>query len=64
MEANMIKFYKSHDPENHFDVSDVLIQLPYNSTLDDVLDTFERFLLACSFSFHGHVRIIEDEGEE
>jgi len=60
----MIKFYKSHDPDNQFDVSDVLIQLPNDSNLDDVLDTFERFLLACSFVFSGHVQIIEDEGEE
>ena len=60
----MIKFYKSHDPDNQFDVSDVLIQLPNDSTLDDVLDTFERFLLACSFVFSGHVRITDDEEEE
>jgi hypothetical protein len=57
----MIAFNKTPDPDKHYDVSDVLIQLPYDSTLDEVLDTFERFLLACSFSFHGHVRIIEDE---
>ena len=60
----MIKFYKSHDPDNHFDVSDVLLQIPNDSTLDDVLDTFERFLLACSFVFKGHVTIIEDEEGE
>lgn len=59
----MIKFFKSHDPDNHFDVSDVLIQMPNDSNLDDVLDTFERFLLACSFVFKGHVQIIEDEEE-
>lgn len=60
----MIKFFKSHDPDNRFDVSDVLMQLPNDSTLDEVCDTFERFLLACSFVFKGHVQIIEDEGEE
>jgi hypothetical protein len=61
----MIAFNKTPDPDNHYDVSDVLIQLPNDSTLDDVLDTFERFLLACSFVFSGHVRIIDDEeGEE
>jgi hypothetical protein len=59
----MIKFFKSHDPDNHYDVSDVLLQMPNDSNLDDVLDTFERFLLACSFVFKGHVQII-DEGEE
>ena len=59
----MIKFYKSHDPDNHYDVSDVLIQMSNDSTLDEVLDTFERFLLACSFVFSGHVQIIEDEEE-
>ena len=59
----MIKFYKSHDPANHYDVSDVLLQMPNDSNLDNVLDTFERFLLACSFVFKGHVQII-DEGEE
>ena len=59
----MIKFFKSHDPDNQFDVSDVLMQLPNDSTLEDVCDTFERFLLACSFVFKGKVTII-DEGEE
>jgi hypothetical protein len=37
--------------------------MPNDSNLDDVLDTFERFLLACSYVFKGHVRIIEDEEE-
>ena len=59
----MIKFFKSHDPENHFDVSDVLIQVPNGSNLEELCETFERFLLACSFVFSGHVRIIEDEEE-
>ena len=59
----MIKFYKSHDPTNHFDVSDVLLQMPNDSTIDEVMDTFERFLLACSFCFKGHITIIDDEGE-
>ena len=59
----MIKFFKSHDPDNHFDVSDVLIQMSNDSTLDEVLDTFERFLLACSYVFKGHVQIVDDEEE-
>ena len=59
----MIKFYKSHDETNHYDVSDVLIQLPNDSTLEDVLENFELFLLACSFVFSGHVRITDDEEE-
>jgi hypothetical protein len=60
----MIKFYKSHDPENHFDVSDVLLQIPNDSNLDEICETFERFLRACSFCFNGQIGIIEDEGEE
>ena len=59
----MIKFFKSHDPDNHYDVSDVLMQLPNDSTLDEVCDTFERFLLACSFVFRGKVTIIDEEEE-
>ena len=59
----MIKFFKSHDPDNHFDVSDVLIQVSNESNLEELCETFERFLLACSFCFKGQVRII-DEGEE
>jgi len=63
-EAEMIKFYKSHEPENRHDVSDVLIQVPNDSSLADVLENFELFLLACSFVFQGHVTIIDDEEEE
>ena len=59
----MIKFYKSHDPDNHYDVSDVLLQISNDATLDEICETFERFLLACSFVFQGHVRITEDEEE-
>ena len=40
----MIKFFKSHDPDNHFDVSDVLLQIPNDSNLDEICETFERFL--------------------
>ena len=60
----MIKFYKSHDPDNQFDVSDVLLQIPNDSNLDEICETFELFLRACSFVFSGHVKIIEDEVEE
>ena len=59
----MIKFYKSKDPNNHYDISDVLIQTENDVNLEDLLDTFERFLLAISFVFKGHVQIIEDEDE-
>ena len=60
----MIKFYKSHDPDNQFDVSDVLLQIPNDSNLDEICETFERFLRACSFCFNGQIGIIEDDGEE
>ena len=60
----MIKFYKSHDPDNHYDVSDVLLQIPNNSTLDEICETFERFLRACSFCFNGQIGVIEDEEGE
>jgi hypothetical protein len=59
----MIKFYKSHDPDNHFDVSDVLLQISNDSTLDEICETFERFLRACSYCFNGKVIITDDEGE-
>ena len=59
----MIKFFKSHDPENHFDVSDVLIQVSNESNLEELCETFERFLLACSYVFKGHVQIIEEDEE-
>jgi len=59
----MIKFYKSHDPDNQFDVSDVLIQVSNESNLEELCETFERFLLACSYVFKGHVQIIEEDEE-
>ena len=59
----MIKFYKSHDPDNHFDVSDVLLQISNDATLDEICETFERFLRACSYCFNGKVVITEDEEE-
>jgi hypothetical protein len=42
----------------------VLLQIPNDSTLDEICETFERFLRACSFCFNGKVQIIEDEEEE
>jgi len=59
----MYYFIKTRDQENHFDVSDVQLKTQSDITIDDLLDTFERFLLACSFVFKGHVRIVEDEEE-
>ena len=59
----MIKFFKSHDPDNQFDVSDVLIQVSNESNLEELCETFERFLLACSYVFKGHVQIIEEDEE-
>lgn len=58
-----ITFSKSHNPENRYDVSDTFfsLQISSESSLDDVLETFEDFLRAGRFVFKGHVAIVDDE---
>lgn len=57
----MIKFYKSHDPANQYDKTDVLLQINNEASLADLTEMFEEFLLACGYSFRGHFDLVEDE---
>ncbi len=55
----MIQFIKTTDPENKYDVSDVIFKLTNDSSIDDMLQEFERFLLACSYKFNGKIEIVK-----
>lgn len=54
------KFVKYKDIENSYDTTKVIIQLDANS-LPELLEAFEDFLRASSFSFDGHLEIVKDD---
>lgn len=63
----MYKFIKTKDSGNEYDVKDVCVRVDYDDiTLDELLDAFKAFLLACGFSFEitEHIGIIEEEETE
>lgn len=55
-------FYKPKDKDNHFDRTEVAIICDTES-LDDLLEAFKEFLLACSFHIPNgaEIEIIENE---
>jgi hypothetical protein len=57
----MIKFFKSHDPDNPHDRTDVLLQIDNQASIDDMVEMFEEFLLASGYIFRGHFELVEDE---
>lgn len=59
----MIKFFKSHDPDNPHDIADVLFQIPNDAPLDEAIETFEAFLRAAGYVFAGHLELVEDGDE-
>ena len=59
----MIKFYKSHDPDNKYDRTDVLLQTDNQASIDDLVEMFEEFLKACGYHYAGHFEIVEDDDE-
>lgn len=59
----MIKFFKSHDPDNQYDKTDVLIQTNNGASIADLTEMFEEFLKACGYHYAGHLEIVEDEDE-
>lgn len=60
-EVVMIQFIKTQDPENKFDVSEVIFKLSNDSSYNDLIQEFERFLLACSYNFKGKLEMVEGE---
>lgn len=59
----MIKFFKSHDPDNKYDRTDVLLQIDNQASIEDLLVMFEEFLLAAGYSFDGHFELMGDDDE-
>ena len=58
----MYKFIKTLNEDNQYDHDNVTMEIPYNDiSLSDLVESFERFLLSCGFSFTGHLDIIEEE---
>lgn len=44
-----------------YDGLNVVVKLDKDSNLDTVLDAFEGFLKACTYSFNGHLEFVEDK---
>lgn len=57
----MIKFFKSHDPDNKYDRTDVLLQIDNQASIEDLLVMFEEFLLAAGYCYQGHFELVEDD---
>lgn len=53
----MIKFTKTRDPDNTFDYDNVEITLDKpDMTLPEIIDAFNRFLVACTYGEAGIAR--------
>jgi len=59
----MIKFIKTKDPNNKHSITNIVFELEEELTLPEVLASFEDFLRACSYSFDGHVAIVDEDAE-
>jgi len=58
----MIRFIKTRDQENEFEVADVTFEIPNNDvSLDKLLLEFECFLKACGYEYKGNLNFVEDE---
>ena len=60
----MYKFIKLKNPKNSHDTTDVAIRVNNESTLPELLQAFEDFLLACGFVIKGDIVIEEDYTKE
>lgn len=49
--------YEEHSPR-------IVVELHSDSSLDEVVEIFERFLLASGYSFRGRLGIVEDSESE
>ena len=59
------KFIKEIDKTNPHCVSRVTIEVPSNDVvLEEMLQTFEEFLLASGFKFTGELQIVEENTHE
>lgn len=57
---NKFKFIKYKDPDNDFDLSQVIFTTKA-TTLPEILHEFECFLKACSFNFVGQLKIVDED---
>ena len=51
---------KLKDPDNQFDVSDVVVRIE-TETLEDILQGMSEFIRACGFYVDGELDFVEDE---
>lgn len=55
------KFIKTKDPDNEFDKTNVIIEIPDEDVvLDDIVEAFVEFLKACTYSIED-LEIIKKE---
>ena len=61
----MYKFIKTKDPDNEFEHDDITFEIPDNVNVYKLIDSFHRFLKACSFQFNINDKIVleKDCGE-
>lgn len=57
----MIQFVKTPEPDNKYDVSEVIFKMSNDSSIDDLLQEFERFMLACSYRIKGKLEMVEGD---
>lgn len=55
----MFKFIKTKDPDNEFDHDDITFEISDDGvTISDLMDSFHRFLKACSYHFNLNDEIV------
>ena len=56
----MIKFIKTKDENNNFDISDVEFRFDSSCSLTEMLEEFGYFLKAIGYQFDGDVEIVDN----
>lgn len=60
----MIQFLKTRDKTNEHDHTNVAIDVPHNdASLDEIVEAFQDFLLACGYRFpeNQHLDFVEED---
>lgn len=57
----MIKFSKTPNPDNRFDLSTVSLEIDNECTLPELLEAFGDFLKGCGYQFEGTIDIVKED---
>lgn len=47
--------------DKQFEAFDIEFTMPTDATLPEMLEMYERFLMACGYGFKGHLEFIDEE---